>query len=330
MEAARGREHLPSSTVLLNVYDIVPYNDVLVPWGMGVHHTGIEVHGMEIAFGRCVRGSGVFECQPKRCPGHKFREQLVLGTTPYSQGDVEQYLLWLIQSNEDASAPGSTPGRMMREAETSRKANRDEDDDDDDGDDEYHSGQYSPVDGRDAGIAKTVAAVGVRAPTEVSTPKCSSSPSDATAPTQDDAVFWEGQRYHLLRNNCNHFSSFLAGKLLPVLPSPPYGSDTGGEVADVTVAVGRSTKWHRGVPSDMARYETGRMELVPCYQLGGGIPPLIPPLHLRAAGGVAKHHVLMDALVPLWTNRLSAWACAYLPATFVDKLEALDRQAQTQ
>ena len=74
---------LPFNTVLLNVYDIVPWNVVLAAVGLGVHHTGVQVYGVEIAYGRTPRpGPGVFTMRPKQYPPHRWQESLVIGQTP--------------------------------------------------------------------------------------------------------------------------------------------------------------------------------------------------------------------------------------------------------
>ncbi|KEG13608.1 hypothetical protein DQ04_00901100 [Trypanosoma grayi] len=78
----------PENTVFLNVYDITEANNVLYHAGLGVHHTGVEVYGMEIAFGRCEEGPGVFQTMPKQTEPHIFREQLVLGETQLTREQV--------------------------------------------------------------------------------------------------------------------------------------------------------------------------------------------------------------------------------------------------
>ncbi|CBH18384.1 PPPDE putative peptidase domain containing protein, putative [Trypanosoma equiperdum] len=82
------RSDLPPNTVFLNVYDITVANRILYYTGAGVHHTGVELYGMEFAFGRCEEDTGVFQVEPKNTPPHTFREQLVLGTTQLTRGEV--------------------------------------------------------------------------------------------------------------------------------------------------------------------------------------------------------------------------------------------------
>lgn len=90
----------PANTVLLNVYDIVGANSVLHTMGIGVHHTGVEVYGQEFAFGRCKDGTGVFSVTPKMCPGHVFRESVVMGTTSKSYEDIRDLISNLQDSEE--------------------------------------------------------------------------------------------------------------------------------------------------------------------------------------------------------------------------------------
>lgn len=80
--------------VRLNVYDVVTEEDpALVPrlndWfgivGVGVFHTGVEVHSTEYAFGGHVEAtSGIFEVEPRVCPGVRFRSSILLGRTALS------------------------------------------------------------------------------------------------------------------------------------------------------------------------------------------------------------------------------------------------------
>ncbi|KAJ6832252.1 deSI-like protein [Iris pallida] len=71
--------------VFLNVYDVTPVNNYLYWFGLGVFHSGIEVHGMEYGYGAHVySSSGVFEVEPKSCPGFIYRRYIRLGTTDMS------------------------------------------------------------------------------------------------------------------------------------------------------------------------------------------------------------------------------------------------------
>ncbi|CAH9079871.1 unnamed protein product [Cuscuta europaea] len=75
--------------VILNVYDLTPINHYTVWFGIGIFHSGIEVHGKEYGFGaHDFPFSGVFEVEPKRCPGFMYRCSIPLGSVnnlPLSQ-----------------------------------------------------------------------------------------------------------------------------------------------------------------------------------------------------------------------------------------------------
>ncbi|CAL5339376.1 unnamed protein product [Camellia sinensis] len=66
--------------VVLNIYDLTPVNHYTVWFGFGIFHSGIEVHGMEYGFGaHDFPISGVFEVEPKSCPGFIYRCSITLG-----------------------------------------------------------------------------------------------------------------------------------------------------------------------------------------------------------------------------------------------------------
>ncbi|BFG40040.1 hypothetical protein CerSpe_263150 [Prunus speciosa] len=66
--------------VVLNVYDLTPLNNYTVWFGLGIFHSGIEVHGKEYGFGaHDFPVSGVFEVEPRSCPGFIYRCSVSLG-----------------------------------------------------------------------------------------------------------------------------------------------------------------------------------------------------------------------------------------------------------
>lgn len=68
--------------VYLNVYDLTPLNGYVYWAGVGIFHSGVEVHGVEYAFGSHDHStSGVFEVEPRQCPGYRFRKSIFVGTT---------------------------------------------------------------------------------------------------------------------------------------------------------------------------------------------------------------------------------------------------------
>ncbi|KAL5748427.1 hypothetical protein ACOSP7_025469 [Xanthoceras sorbifolium] len=81
------------SLLYLNVYDLTPVNNYLYWFGLGIFHSGIEAHGMEYGFGAHeFSSSGVFEVEPKSCPGFIFRRSVLLGTTNMSRVEFRSFM----------------------------------------------------------------------------------------------------------------------------------------------------------------------------------------------------------------------------------------------
>ncbi|XP_024996209.1 deSI-like protein At4g17486 isoform X1 [Cynara cardunculus var. scolymus] len=111
-----GSDH---ALLYLNVYDLTPVNNYLYWLGFGIFHTGIEVfsmkpvyrcfaltqnslhvsclasriYDMEYAFGAHEYStSGVFEVEPKSCPGFIFRRSIPLGSTDMSPTEFRTFM----------------------------------------------------------------------------------------------------------------------------------------------------------------------------------------------------------------------------------------------
>ncbi|RVW50395.1 DeSI-like protein [Vitis vinifera] len=84
----------PGNTpVYLNVYDLTPMNGYVYWAGLGIFHSGVEVHGVEYAFGaHDYPTSGVFEVEPRQCPGFKFRKSILVGTTCLDPIQVREFM----------------------------------------------------------------------------------------------------------------------------------------------------------------------------------------------------------------------------------------------
>ncbi|KAI8016580.1 DeSI-like protein [Camellia lanceoleosa] len=84
----------PGNTpVYLNVYDLTPMNGYVYWAGFGIFHSGVEVHGVEYAFGaHDYPSSGVFEVEPRQCPGFKFRKSILIGTTCLDAIQVREFM----------------------------------------------------------------------------------------------------------------------------------------------------------------------------------------------------------------------------------------------
>ncbi|XP_020277162.1 deSI-like protein At4g17486 [Asparagus officinalis] len=79
--------------VYLNVYDLTPMNGYVYWAGLGIFHSGIEVHGVEYAFGaHDYPTSGVFEVEPRQCPGFRFRKSIYMGTTCLDPMQVREFM----------------------------------------------------------------------------------------------------------------------------------------------------------------------------------------------------------------------------------------------
>lgn len=83
----------------MHIYDVFAddrveaVNDVLHTLGTGAFHAGVEVYGEEWSYGFTPMESGLVVCGPKSNPAHRYRESIVMGTTPLSLAEVETLLL---------------------------------------------------------------------------------------------------------------------------------------------------------------------------------------------------------------------------------------------
>ncbi|GAV88316.1 DUF862 domain-containing protein [Cephalotus follicularis] len=82
-----------NNPVYLNVYDLTPINGYVYWAGLGIFHSGVEVHGVEYAFGaHDYSTSGIFEVDPRQCPGFKFRKSIFMGTTCLDPFQLREFL----------------------------------------------------------------------------------------------------------------------------------------------------------------------------------------------------------------------------------------------
>ncbi|KAF3787071.1 DeSI-like protein [Nymphaea thermarum] len=81
------------SHLYLNIYDLTPINNYLYWFGLGVFHSGIEAYGKEYGYGaHDYPTSGVFEVEPKNCPGFIYRRSIWLGTTDMSKSEFKLFI----------------------------------------------------------------------------------------------------------------------------------------------------------------------------------------------------------------------------------------------
>ncbi|XP_054786531.1 deSI-like protein At4g17486 [Prosopis cineraria] len=99
-----------SVPVYLNVYDLTPANGYLYWAGLGVFHAGVEVYGVEYSFGAhdCPT-SGVFDVEPRQCPGFKFRKSIFMGTTNSNPFKIREFM-----EQQSANYHGNTYNLMVK------------------------------------------------------------------------------------------------------------------------------------------------------------------------------------------------------------------------
>ncbi|GAB2293656.1 hypothetical protein Dimus_027868 [Dionaea muscipula] len=82
-----------SIPVYLNVYDIYSFNGYAYWFGLGVFHSGVQVHGMEYAYGaHKYPTTGIFEGEAKHCEGFTFRKGILIGWTELSARQVRELI----------------------------------------------------------------------------------------------------------------------------------------------------------------------------------------------------------------------------------------------
>ncbi|KAK4745231.1 hypothetical protein SAY87_011543 [Trapa incisa] len=88
------KEEESNRTLLyLNVYDLTPINNYLYWLGLGIFHSGIEAYGLEYGFGaHDYPTSGVFEVEPRSCPGFVFRRSILLGSVNMSRSEFRSFM----------------------------------------------------------------------------------------------------------------------------------------------------------------------------------------------------------------------------------------------
>lgn len=75
--------------VYLNVYDLTPINGYAYWLGLGIYHSGVQVHGVEYAFGAHEHSTtGIFEVEPKHCPGFTFRKSILIARSDLGPKEV--------------------------------------------------------------------------------------------------------------------------------------------------------------------------------------------------------------------------------------------------
>ncbi|KAK4491070.1 hypothetical protein RD792_001792, partial [Penstemon davidsonii] len=79
--------------VYLNVYDLTPINGYAYWLSLGIYHSGVQVHGIEYAFGAHEHSTtGIFEVEPKHCPGFTFRKSILVGRTDLESEEIREFM----------------------------------------------------------------------------------------------------------------------------------------------------------------------------------------------------------------------------------------------
>ncbi|KAJ8751655.1 hypothetical protein K2173_025814 [Erythroxylum novogranatense] len=88
-----NRKKIGKVPVYLNVYDLTPINGYAYWLGLGIYHSGVQVHGVEYGFGAHDNSStGIFEVGPKQCPGFTFRKSILIGRTDLGPKEVGEFM----------------------------------------------------------------------------------------------------------------------------------------------------------------------------------------------------------------------------------------------
>ena len=83
---------------MLNVYDLNPVNLLLSPLGVGLYHSGVEVNGREYSF--ASKAGGIFNIEPRKAKGVRFREQIQMGVLEHgAEGGELQNALDALHDN---------------------------------------------------------------------------------------------------------------------------------------------------------------------------------------------------------------------------------------
>ncbi|GMJ11118.1 hypothetical protein HRI_004781000 [Hibiscus trionum] len=87
------KKKVGSVPVYLNVYDLTPINGYAYWFGLGIYHSGVQVHGVEYGFGAHEHTTtGIFEVEPRQCPGFTFRKSILVGRTDLGPKDVRLFM----------------------------------------------------------------------------------------------------------------------------------------------------------------------------------------------------------------------------------------------
>ncbi|XP_021890677.1 deSI-like protein At4g17486 [Carica papaya] len=93
MVLVQRKKKVGSVPVYLNVYDLTPINGYAYWLGLGIYHSGVQVHGVEYGFGAHEHvTTGIFEVEPKQCPGFTYRKSILIGRTDLGPKEVRAFM----------------------------------------------------------------------------------------------------------------------------------------------------------------------------------------------------------------------------------------------
>ncbi|KAK9145030.1 hypothetical protein Sjap_004933 [Stephania japonica] len=85
--------------VYLNVYDLHPINGSIHWLGLGLYHSGIQVHGVEYEFGgHDSPSTGIFRGKPREFPGLTLRKSILIGRTDLGPHEMHKFMEELSKS----------------------------------------------------------------------------------------------------------------------------------------------------------------------------------------------------------------------------------------
>ncbi|XP_058114136.1 deSI-like protein At4g17486 isoform X3 [Magnolia sinica] len=88
-----SKRKIGSVPVYLNVYDLTTINGYAYWLGLGIYHSGVQVHDVEYAFGAHeFPTTGIFEGEPRQCPGFTFRKSILIGRTDLGPKEVREFM----------------------------------------------------------------------------------------------------------------------------------------------------------------------------------------------------------------------------------------------
>lgn len=211
---------LPSrATIYVNIYRLFPASKYLEPIGWGIHHSGVEVFGVEYGYGRGPEGTGLFQVPPRSYGVGECRETVELGETMLSEREVELVMEELeqitlppllrqsaITDRQSINSPHSSTQPLVSTPVGSQENG------------ESYMSTSPPPPGHRAEAGNTIQNKNTNTTATSASKPSKSDPLAKQRPKNHHHLVWQGQAYHLMLHNCNSFSEVLAEILLTFVP----------------------------------------------------------------------------------------------------------------